>query len=83
MWITDYLKHLFEALMNSQDIELFEEAHLVTRSIFIDDLGISATKFNLSDKEKDDLVEAGRIGAINYFNFLEKYAKKLNEQVNS
>ena len=83
MWITDYLKHLFEALMNSQDIELFEEAHLVTRSIFIGDLGISATKFNLTDKEKDDLVEAGRIGAINYFNFLEKDAKTLYKKVNS
>ena len=71
MWITSYIKHLFEALMNSQDIELFEESHLVRRTIFIDDLGISATKFNLTDKDKDHLVKSGRAGARHYFEYLE------------
>lgn len=71
MWITHYIKHLFESLMNSQDIELFEESHLVSRTIFIDDLGISATKFNLSDKDKNNLMESGRIGAKRYFEYIE------------
>lgn len=75
MWITSYIKYLFEALMNSQDIELFEESHLVSRTIFIDDLGISATKFNLTDEDKDNLVTSGRAGAVHYF----KYLKSLKE----
>lgn len=72
MWITTYIKHLFDTLMNSQDIDLFEESHLVDRTIFIDDLGISATNFNLSDQEKSKLVESGSKGALKYFEYLKK-----------
>lgn len=71
MWITSYIKYLFESLMNSQDIELFEENHLVNRTIFVDDLGISATKFNLTQKDIEDLMSSGRKGAIRYFNYIE------------
>lgn len=78
MWISSYIKHLFEALMNSQDIELFEESHLVNRTIFIDDLGISATKFNLTDEDKDNLVKSGRAGALHYFKYL-KSIKEIND----
>lgn len=81
MWITNYIKILFETLMNSQDIELFEESHLVSRTIFIDDLGISATKFNLSDKDKENLVESGRVGAIRYFQYIESLSKNENKPI--
>lgn len=69
-WITRYVKHLFNTLMNSQNIALFEESYLVRRTVFIDDLGISATKFDLSDQEKDDLVTAGQVGTKRYFEYL-------------
>ncbi|MGB6267540.1 MAG: patatin-like phospholipase family protein [Olleya sp.] len=72
MWIFAYIKHLFESLMNSQDIDLFEESHLVDRTIFIDDLGISATNFNLTDQQKTDLVNSGSAGALKYFEYLKK-----------
>jgi NTE family protein len=78
MWITNYIKYLFEALMYSQDIELFEESHLVRRTIFIDDLGISATKFNLTDKDKDDLVASGRAGAVHYYKYLDSLKETNN-----
>ncbi|RAJ13424.1 patatin-like phospholipase family protein [Olleya aquimaris] len=78
MWIFLYIKHLFETLLNSQDVDLFEESHLVDRTIFIDDLGISATNFNLSDQEKTNLVNSGRAGAIRYFEF--KKAQQANQQ---
>ncbi|MFC4721519.1 patatin-like phospholipase family protein [Geojedonia litorea] len=82
MWITSYIKHLFDTLMNSQDIELFEESHLVSRTIFIDDLGISATNFNLSDKDKEALVESGRKGTVRYFEYLESL-KTTNQKVST
>lgn len=69
-WIFTYIKHLFNTLMNSQNIGVFEESYLVRRTVFIDDLGISATKFNLSDQEKDDLVTAGQVGTKRYFEYL-------------
>ena len=69
--IFKYTKLLFGSLMNSQDIELFEEIHLTTRTIFIDDLGISATKFNLTHQDKENLMIAGRVGAERYFDFIE------------
>ena len=78
MSIIKYVKHLFDTLMSSQNIELFEDSHLVLRTIFIDDLGISATKFNLSDSEKEKLVESGREGAKSYFNYIEEQNKTAN-----
>jgi len=79
-WITTYFKHLVSTVLNSQNISLFEESFLVRRTVFIDDLGISATKFNLSDQEKYDLMESGRVGVQRYFKYLEslkeKYSKK-------
>ena len=71
MIITKYLRHLFDTLMHSQDIELFEESHLVMRTIFIDDLGIPATKFNLSKEDKQNLIDSGVQGVHHYLNYLE------------
>jgi len=70
MWIFLYIKHLFDTLMNAQDIDLFEESHLVDRTVFIDDLGISATDFNLSDQDKTNLVNSGSKGTLRYFEYL-------------
>ena len=75
-WITSYFKHLFSTLMNSQNIGLFEESFLVRRTVFIDDLGISATKFNLNDADKDDLIKSGSVGVQRYFEYLESLDKK-------
>ncbi|NND15864.1 MAG: patatin-like phospholipase family protein [Eudoraea sp.] len=75
-WITTYFKHLISSILNSQNISLFEESFLVRRTVFIDDLGISATKFNLTEKEKDDLLIAGYVGVEQYI----KYLKSLNEK---
>ena len=65
-----YIKHLFDTLMNAQDIDFMEESHLVRRTIFIDDLGISATDFDLTRTDMDNLVESGRKGALRYFEYL-------------
>jgi len=75
-WITIYIKHLYHTLMNSQNIALFEESYLVRRTVFIDDLGIPATKFNLTSKDKNDLIIAGRVGTERYFEYLKTLEKK-------
>ncbi len=75
-WITSYVKHLFNTLMNSQNIAIFEESYLVRRTVFIDDLGISATKFDLTDQEKEDLMTAGRVGVHRYFDYLKTLEAK-------
>ena len=75
-WFTTYIKHLYHTLMNSQNIGLFEESYLVRRTVFIDDLGIPATKFNLTTKEKNDLITAGRVGTERYFEYLKTLEKK-------
>ena len=75
-WITTYFKHLFSTILNSQNIGLFEESFLVRRTVFIDDLGISATKFNLSDREKDNLIQSGSVGVQRYFKYLDSLVKK-------
>ena len=85
-WITTYFKHLFGTILNSQNIALYEESFLVRRTVFIDDLGISATKFNLTEKDKQNLMTAGRVGVERYFEFLktleEKYSKKQRTKEN-
>jgi NTE family protein len=66
-WITSYFKHAFDTLLNAQGIDFMEESHLVSRTIFIDDLGISATDFDLKPEDMDRLVQSGKIGAQRYF----------------
>ncbi|MCJ7465333.1 MAG: patatin-like phospholipase family protein [Maribacter sp.] len=66
-WITSYFKHAFDTLLNAQGIDFMEESHLVSRTVFIDDLGISATDFDLNPEDMDRLVESGKIGAQRYF----------------
>ena len=61
-----YIKHLFESLMNAQEIDFFEDGDQVQRSVFIDDLGLSATDFNLSTQDMKNLVESGRQSAERY-----------------
>lgn len=49
--------------MNAQGIDFMEDNHLVERTIFISDLGISATNFNLSEDDKKRLIKSGQVGA--------------------
>jgi NTE family protein len=62
--------------MNAQGIDFMEDNHLVARTIFISDLGISATNFNLSEDDKKRLIKSGKIGAKRYFKWKKKQKKK-------
>ena len=67
-----YMKNLFGSLLNSQNIDFMQDLNLVHRTVFIDDLNISATKFNLTDVDKKNLTASGKEGAIKYFEYKEK-----------
>lgn len=66
-WIFSYFKHSFDTLLNAQGIDFMEETHLVRRTVFIDDLGLSATDFDLSKEDMGRLVKSGSMGAKRYF----------------
>lgn len=75
--IFSYIKYLFETLLNSQNIDFMEDSTLVHRTAFIDDLGISATKFDLTPEDMNNLVNSGHEGAKLYFEYKEKLKKHL------
>lgn len=58
-WV-DYVKNTFETLMRSQNIEFLRDPQNLQRSIRINDLGVSATNFDLSDAMKEHLRGNGR-----------------------
>ena len=73
--ITSYIKHSFETLLNAQDIDFMEESHLVERTIFISDLGYSATDFDLVREDLNLLVESGCAGAKKYLEWVDQKSK--------
>lgn len=58
-WI-QYVKNTFETLMTSQDIHFIHDAEDTQRTIIIDDLGVSATDFDLSEEKKQALITSGK-----------------------
>jgi NTE family protein len=71
-----YLNNGFHTLLNAQGVDYLEDNHIVRRTIFIDDYGISATNFNLDKSQKELLVKSGKEGAINYFEFVNSRDRK-------
>ncbi|UYZ82761.1 patatin-like phospholipase family protein [Entomomonas sp. E2T0] len=68
--IFDYLKQLVGAVMNVQaDVHLHSDDW--ARSIYIDTLGVSAINFDLTDNNKQQLVESGKQGTLTYFNWFD------------
>ena len=61
-----YARHLFETMLNSQDVDFEEDHSQMVRSIMIDDLGILSTDFHLTAEDMQNLVESGRKGAQLY-----------------
>ncbi len=57
--ILQYAKATFEALMNSQNAEFFNNSKYIKQSIIIDNFGIPATDFGISDVDKNRLYNSG------------------------
>ncbi len=55
-----FSKELFEALLSAQDYIIVKDKEQMQRSILIDDLGFSATDFNMSKDNLEKLMQSGR-----------------------
>ncbi|OQP60675.1 hypothetical protein A3860_32255 [Niastella vici] len=55
----DYCKVLFETVIDSQDIDFDNNESMEKRTVKIDDFGIAATDFNLTQQQKDQLYKSG------------------------
>jgi NTE family protein len=67
---TQYVKELISTMMNCQANEHLhsDDWH---RTVYIDSLGISTTDFDITEKEKNELVDSGKTGAIEYFKWFD------------
>jgi NTE family protein len=59
---------VIDAILDIQDILLKTNPGDEQRSVFINDLGVKFTDFQLSDHTKWDLIAQGRIATSNYLN---------------
>jgi NTE family protein len=50
-----------------------------SRTVYIDTLGVKTTDFNLSDSKKEELVNSGRDGALQYFKWYDNKKPKANK----
>lgn len=57
--IGQFVKKLFEMLLDAQDIDVCADPSIESRTIRIDDLGISATDFHIYEADKDRLFQSG------------------------
>ena len=67
--VVNYISALFESLLLVQDQMVLRDAKQASRTILIDDAGISSTKFDIEPGSPDyvRLVESGRIAAEEFF----------------
>ena len=61
-----FSRHLFESIMDAQDDLLFRDREQMARSVLIDDLGLSATDFNITDDQKNALIASGSTAAQDF-----------------
>jgi len=62
-----YVKALFETMLDAQVVDFDEDPDMEARTVLIDDFGISATDFNLTDAQEAQLYQSGIDGTITYF----------------
>lgn len=66
----NYIKILFDTLMDAQNINTKTDLEEESRTITIDDFGISPTNFKISDEDKNKLFISGKNYTNNYLNKL-------------
>lgn len=64
--ITKFIKRLFKAVVKGQDMEVFRSQKIKDQTIFLDNLQIATTHFEITDAEKNDLYEAAKESVTNF-----------------
>jgi len=64
--LMQYVKDLFETLTDSQAIDFDKDPEEKKRTVVIDDFGISATNFGLTDDQKKQLYNSGKTATTDY-----------------
>lgn len=62
-----YVRNLLDSVLNAQVVNFEHDTEEKKRSIVIDNLGISATNFKLTDDQKTALYNSGKKYTTNYF----------------
>jgi NTE family protein len=75
--VLDYTKILFDMLLDTQKIDFEKDPAEKERTINIDDFGISATNFELTEVEKQQLYHAGKIATKHFLKTHEKGANSV------
>lgn len=65
--LCEFIKCLAPTVLDSQNIDLQNDAEDLNRTIMIDSLGISATNFGLTNDEAQKLSQSGQAAVILYF----------------
>ena len=65
--VRKYIRSLFDTLLTAQVVDFENNPHEMLETIRIDDLGVSATDFALTDKVKKALIQQGSDAVEKYF----------------
>ncbi len=64
--LLDYVKTVFNMLLDSQKIDYAKDSSERKRSVNINDFGISATDFSLTEEQKDKLYDSGQSATLKF-----------------
>lgn len=64
--VIKYIEYLFETLMTTQTDDLMKDKQDLSRTVIVDDHGISGTNFGLTTEQKDLLYNSGRQAVTDY-----------------
>jgi NTE family protein len=64
--LLQFIKDFFETITNTQAIDFENDPEEKKRTVIIDDFGISATNFGLTDVQKMRLYNSGKMATTNY-----------------
>ncbi len=79
--IKDIFDYIVRMVITMKDAQ--ENYHLHSddwqRTIYIDTLGVKTTDFNISDKKKQELIESGKRGTVDYFKWYDRAKRAANK----
>jgi len=66
--LNQYIKSLFQTMLDAQVVDFDRDPEVIGRTVRIDDFGISATDFDLTAAQEDQLYQSGITYTLDYFN---------------